>query len=84
MIIIPAAAWLKTAPNREVLGEDSRWARSRKSTVSPPLAPLTTIVTCSLPPGGVSMSHLPSTPSHQQKSRSRYRRGGRSCGPTER
>ena len=34
-------------------------------------SPLTAIVTCSAPTGGVSASHFPSTPSHQQKSRSR-------------
>ena len=42
-------------------------ARVRKSTVWPPLAPLTAIVTCSAPSGGVAASHLPRTPSHQNE-----------------
>ena len=43
-------------------------ARRRKSTVCPPCAPLTAIVTCSVLALSGSASHWPRTPSHQTKS----------------
>ena len=45
-----------------------RAARRRKSTVCPPWAPLTEIVTCSMPGSTALASHWPSAPSHQTKS----------------